>query len=88
MRYPPDVSSPPQDVIANALELPLEQRAELAAALLHSLDEDERQLAPDEVERLWAEEITRRAARARGGESVGRDASVVFAAIEATLIGR
>jgi hypothetical protein len=67
------------------LRLPIEDRANVAAELLGSLDEAERSLPPDEVERMWADEITRRAERAIRGESVGRDAHVVLNSIESKL---
>ncbi len=51
-----------------ALELPLDERAELAAELLASLDGK-----PDaEVEAAWAKEIERRARRVLSEGSVGR----------------
>ncbi|HSJ63456.1 MAG TPA: addiction module protein, partial [Gemmatimonadaceae bacterium] len=55
-----------------ALRLPINERADVAAELLRSLDEAERTLPPEEVDRRWAEEITRRAERALRGEQVGR----------------
>lgn len=57
-----------EEVLKSALQLELDQRAELAAELLASLDG-----APDEdAEAAWAVEIERRAARARSGEDTGR----------------
>ena len=84
-RYRPDVSNQARDVLADALRLPVNDRADVAAELLRSLDEEEQTLPPDEVERLWAAEITRRARRAMRGESVGRDAEEVLGAIELQL---
>jgi hypothetical protein len=77
------MSDQARQVFDEALRLPLEQRADLAAELLRSLDEhdDEHSLPVEEVERRWAEEITRRAERARRGESAGRDANAVLSAI-------
>ena len=72
-------------VLDGALRLPLEDRADVAAELLSSLDEAEQPLPPDAVERLWADEITRRAERAVRGESVGRDADAVLDGIEQKL---
>jgi len=63
----------------------VEDRANVAAELLRSLDEAEHTLPPETVERLWAEEITRRAERAIRGESVGRDADVVLNSVESKL---
>jgi putative addiction module component (TIGR02574 family) len=57
-----------QEVLHEALQLDLSERAELAAELLASLDGE-----PDEdVEAAWAVEVERRAARARSGEDVGK----------------
>ena len=53
-----------------ALELPVTERADLAAELLASLDDG----PPEDraaVEAAWAEEIERRARRAMSGESAG-----------------
>lgn len=74
-----------RQVLEEALQLPLDERADVAAELLRSLDASDASLAPDEVERRWAAEITRRAERAIRGESAGRDANEVLAAIEAKL---
>ena len=57
-----------QEVLHEALQLGLLDRAELAAELLASLDGE-----PDEdVEAAWAVEVERRAARARSGEDAGK----------------
>ena len=53
------------DVLAEALGLSAEDRAELAAELLASLDGP----AEAEVEAAWLEEIEKRARRAISGES-------------------
>ncbi|MEO6773131.1 MAG: addiction module protein [Kofleriaceae bacterium] len=72
------MSDQARQVLEEALRLPVDERADVAAELLRSLDEAERSLPPDEVERRWVEEITKRAERAVRGESVGRDANVVL----------
>jgi hypothetical protein len=77
-----------RQVFEEALRLPVEQRADLAAELLRSLDEQERTLPSDEVERRWTEEITWRAERALAGELVGRDVETVLGAIESRLRNR
>jgi hypothetical protein len=79
------VSDQARKVLDSALRLPVEERADVAAELLRSLDETEQLLPPETVERLWADEITRRAERAARGESVGRDANAVLDAIELKL---
>jgi hypothetical protein len=80
-----NVSNQARDILKEALRLPLEDRADVAAELLRSLDEAESTLSQDEVERRWAEEITRRTNRALRGESIGRDADEVLASIESKL---
>ena len=74
-----------RQVLEEALRLPVDERADLAAELLRSLDESDASAPAEDVEQQWAEEITRRAERARRGESVGRDAEVVLREIEAKL---
>ena len=70
-----------QKLIREALELPLNERAEVAAELLASIDGE-----PDsDAEAAWATEIERRARRAIAGESVGSDWADVRARIEAQL---
>lgn len=57
-------------LLQEALKLPRRERANVAADLLASLDDD---LAddPQELERAWAAEIERRARRVLAGESSG-----------------
>lgn len=68
-----------------ALRLPSQKRADLAAELLQSLDDGDDVLDPDEAERRWGTEITRRAERARRGEGETRDAFEALREIEAKL---
>ena len=56
----PRVTENVQKVLEQAMALPAEDRAELAAQLLATLDDRE-----DEVESAWAAEIQRRASEAR-----------------------
>jgi hypothetical protein len=79
------VSNQARDILKEALRLPIDDRADVAAELLRSLDEVDSTLSQDEIQRRWAEEITRRANRALRGESVGRDADEVLASIESKL---
>jgi hypothetical protein len=79
------VSNQARDILKEALRLPVDERADVAAELLRSLDEAESTLSQDEIQRRWTEEITRRANRALRGESVGRDADEVLASIESKL---
>ena len=64
------MTSRAQDVLREALALPLEERADVAAELLASLDDAAAEHS-EEVEAAWAAEIERRARRALAGESAG-----------------
>ena len=64
------MTSRAQDLLREALTLPVEERADVAAELLASLDEAPPQDAA-EVEAAWAREIERRARRVMSGESAG-----------------
>lgn len=79
------MSNQAQQILEEALRLTLDERADVAAELLRSLDDAESTLSQDEVQSRWAEEITRRANRALRGESVGRDANEVLSSIESKL---
>ncbi|MBV8545377.1 MAG: addiction module protein [Acidobacteria bacterium] len=59
-----------QAVLREAMTLPVEERADVAAELLASLD-DEPPEDLAEVEMAWAKEIERRARRVLSGESTG-----------------
>jgi hypothetical protein len=83
--YPGYVSNHARHILEEALRLPVDERADVAAELLRSLDEAERTLPQEEVEQRWADEIARRAERAARGESVGRDANEVLNSIESKL---
>ena len=78
------MTSRAQDLLREALALPLEERADLAAELLASLDsappEDQAQ-----IEAAWAREIERRARRVMSGESVGEPWADVRRRAEAEL---
>lgn len=64
------MSIDPDAVLREALALPVDRRAEVAAELLASLDEPV-QDDPDVIRREWAEELDRRARRALSGEDPG-----------------
>lgn len=57
-------------LLQEALKLPRRERADVAAELLASLD-DELTDDPQELEKAWAAEIERRARRVLAGESAG-----------------
>jgi len=63
------MTSRAQELLREALTLPLEERADVAAELLASLDDTETDLASLEAE--WAAEIEKRARRVLSGESPG-----------------
>ena len=64
------MTSRAQELLREALTLPIAERADVAAELLASLDAAEAD-NPAEVEAAWAAEIERRARRAIDGESAG-----------------
>jgi putative addiction module component (TIGR02574 family) len=70
-------------LLTAALELSPHERAELAARLLESLDEDDR-----EVDEAWADEIERRCAALDSGEAVTSDWNEFRARIEHDVFGR
>ena len=59
-----------QELLREAMALPVKERADLAAELLASLD-DAAAEDPVEVEAAWAAEIERRARRVMTGETAG-----------------
>jgi putative addiction module component (TIGR02574 family) len=58
-----------QDLLREALSLPVDERADVAAHLLASLDEGD--VATEDIEAAWAVEIERRARRVLSGQSEG-----------------
>ena len=64
-----------KDIAAEALELPLTARAELASQLLDSLDD----VSEEENDRLWAQEAERRYAAYKAGDIEAVPAEEVFA---------
>jgi putative addiction module component (TIGR02574 family) len=56
------------DILNNAMRLSITERAELATALLASLDGE----PDDDVEAAWAAEIERRVERIKSGTAKGR----------------
>jgi putative addiction module component (TIGR02574 family) len=64
------MTSRAQELLREALALPIAERADVAAELLASLDDAEAE-NPAEVEAGWAAEIERRARRVLAGESDG-----------------
>ena len=64
------MTSRAHDLLREALTLPLDERADVAAELLASLD-DAAAEHPADVEAAWAAEIERRARRVLAGETTG-----------------
>jgi putative addiction module component (TIGR02574 family) len=71
-----------QKILQEALNLPEEERAEVAARLLESLEEA---MDPD-VDEAWAAEIERRCVALDSGEAVTSDWDEVRRRIEAELL--
>lgn len=71
-------------VLQEALKLPHRDRADVAAELLASLDQEPAEDAR-EVARAWAAEIERRARRVLAGESVGTPWDEVKQRVQARL---
>ena len=69
---------PLKQLEAEALELPLQERAQLAQRLIASLDQDTGD-DPAEVERAWEDEIRRRLAELEAGTAELIPADQVFA---------
>lgn len=72
-----------RELLAEALELPLDERAKMAAELLESLEE-----AEADVEEAWAREIEKRVAAARAGELASTDWRTVLDRVEREVLGR
>jgi len=63
------MTSRAQELLREALTLPASERADVAAELLASLEDEETD--PADIEAAWATEIEKRARRVLGGESAG-----------------
>lgn len=66
-------------VAAQALKLPDEERGELAALLMESLDPEEEQLSSEEWDVAWSAEIDRRLREIREGSAELVDGEDVLA---------
>jgi len=80
----PEMGRGAKKLLHEALALPTEERAELAAELIASLDGP----ADTDVEAAWAAEIERRAAKVLSGESEGTPWEEVRRRIEREISGR
>jgi putative addiction module component len=81
------VTSRAQELLREALTLPIAERADVAAELLASLDATDTD-NPAEVEAAWVSEIERRARRVMAGESARIPWSDVRQRAEAELRNR
>jgi putative addiction module component (TIGR02574 family) len=72
-----------QELLREALALPVDERADVAAQLLASLDNGE--VATEDIEAAWGVEIERRARRVLAGQSEGIPAEDVRKRAEAEL---
>ena len=72
-----------RDLLEQVLELPLDERAKLAAELLESLQDTE-----EDVEAAWAAEIRDRVAAARAGDLESTDWQTVLRRVERNVLGR
>ena len=72
-----------RDLLEQVLELPLDERAKLAAELLESLQDTE-----EDVEAAWAAEIRDRVAAARAGDLESTDWQTGLRRVERNVLGR
>lgn len=70
----------PDEILAEALDLPAETRAHLVESLISSLDESGEDVDPAELEREWLAEASRRAAQIDASAVQTRPAAAVFRA--------
>ncbi len=75
-----------RDLLERVLALPVEERAEVAASVLRSLDEGNED--PEAVERAWRDEIGRRVREIREGKVKPIPSDEVFARARALLTER
>lgn len=73
-----------QHILREALTLPAEERADVAAELLASLDEPAD--GQEDLEVAWAAEIERRARRVLSGDSPGTEWGVARARIVSSVL--
>ena len=80
-------SRPPDQILVEALDLPLRERARLVESLIASLDESAGDDA-EAVERAWTVEVERRVAEIDAGQVTMRPARDVFRAVREQLRAR
>jgi putative addiction module component (TIGR02574 family) len=77
------MSTTSRDLLEQALRLPLDERARMAAELLESLSE-----AEEGVEAAWTDEIRSRVASVRAGQIESTDWRVVLERVEKDVVSR
>jgi putative addiction module component (TIGR02574 family) len=77
------MTRPSHVLLSEALELPPDERARMAAELIESLD-----YAKEDVEAAWAAEIQRRVAMVESGELESTDWRTVLDRVEREVLGR
>lgn len=75
----------PDELLAEALELPMSARAQLAQSLLASLDDAAEDGDPAEIEQAWLAEVARRSAAIDAGTDHTVPAADVFRAAREEL---
>jgi len=73
-----------ETLLAEVLDLPEQERAEVAARILESLEQSQ----DDDVDEAWARELERRAAAVDSGQVVTSDWNVLRRRIEREIFGR
>jgi putative addiction module component (TIGR02574 family) len=73
-----------EQLVAEVLDLPEQDRAEVAARILQSLDETQ----DDGVDEAWARELERRSAAVDSGQVVTSDWNILRRRIERDIFGR
>ena len=87
LHYDVPMGNDARTLLTEAFELTADDRAELAAELLASLDEPTSD-SQEEIDRLWAAEIERRSNRVLSGESYGEPWDEARRRIESDLAAR
>jgi putative addiction module component (TIGR02574 family) len=77
------MTSTTRELLNRALELPLDERAKMAAKLLDSLQESDA-----DVEEAWAAEIQKRVAAACAGDLASTDWRTALDRVEKEVLGR
>lgn len=74
------------ELLAAVLELPVGERAEVAAALIRSIDAPDDLVSPEEWEEAWRSEVPRRVREWEAGDVQGVPAADALAAARRRLM--